>query len=282
MAGRPGDTRAREILRLRGTTWNEERDVLAAEEPLEIRLIWDEAGETKRKSISVTMRTPGSDFELAAGFLFGESILANREDVLDVAYCADEDEEQTYNIVTVTLRPGLQPDLERLERNFFTTSSCGVCGKASLEALEVAGCEVLAPGFTIAAATVQGMPGRLREAQRVFESTGGLHAAGLFATDGQLVAVREDVGRHNALDKLIGEQFLARQTPLSDYALMLSGRASFELLQKALVAGIPVVCAVGAPSSLAVELAESFGITLAGFVRADGFNVYCGRERLTL
>ena len=278
---RPAATESRVIERLRAGRWTRDEDLLASEEPMEIRLLWDEEGMPARKSISVTMRTPGNDFELAAGFLAGESIIASRDDVVDIAYCTDEAEEQAYNIVTVTLRPGPKPDLDRLERNFFTTSSCGVCGKASLEALEVSGCHMVGPGFQIAVDVVQRLPGRLREAQRVFDSTGGLHAAGLFTRDGELVSLREDVGRHNAVDKLIGERILAGAMPLSDYALMLSGRASFELLQKALVARIPVVCAVGAPSSLAVKLADAFGVTLAGFVRADGFNVYAGRERIT-
>jgi len=258
----------------------EEEDVLAAEEPLEIRLIWDEGGQALRKSIAVTMRTPGSDFELAAGFLYGEGILSNREDVADVSYCMDEDEEQAFNIVTVTLRPGLEFDIARLERNFYTTSSCGICGKAALESLEVQGCQVLPDGFRVAADVVCGLPEALRSAQAVFRKTGGLHASGLFDREGTLLALQEDVGRHNALDKLIGGQFLAGKLPLEDRVVMLSGRASFELLQKALVARISVVAAVGAPSSLAAELAEAYNITLAGFVRADGFNVYAAPQRI--
>ncbi len=226
------------------------------------------------------MRTPGDDFALAAGFLFAEGVIHGRDDVVDISYCKDEDEEQRRNIVTVTLRPGLALDSARLERNFFTTSSCGVCGKATLDALEVEGCRAIEPGFTVSARILCSLPAKLRDAQAVFETTGGLHAAGLFDADGALIALNEDVGRHNAADKLFGGQLLAGATPLSESVLMLSGRASFELLQKALVSGVPVVASVGAPSSLAVELAESFNIALAGFVRPGGLNVYTGGERI--
>ena len=268
------------VKRLRAGAWSQDDDVLAAEEPLEIRLLWEEDGAIVRKAMAVTMRTPGDDFELAAGFLFGEGIIAGQEDVVDVSYCTDEDEEQRLNIVNVTLRPGLTFDASRLERNFYTTSSCGVCGKAALDALEVQGCAILPHGPRISAEMICSLPGKLREAQAVFERTGGLHASGLFARDGRLVSLREDVGRHNAFDKLVGERVLSGETPLHDYIVMLSGRASFELLQKALVARIPIVAAVGAPSSLAVELAQSFNITLCGFVKADGLNVYTGQERI--
>jgi FdhD protein len=269
------------VRRLRTGIWAQADDVLAAEEPLEIRLIWKEGRRTVTKSIAVTMRTPGNDFELAAGFLHGEGIIPNRDDVADVSYCTDEDEDQAFNIVTVTLRPGLVFDASRLERNFYTTSSCGVCGKAALESLEVQGCDVVPSGFEVPSDIVCGLPEKLRGAQAVFERTGGLHAAGLFDREGRLLSLQEDVGRHNAVDKLIGERFLADVLPLSDSILMLSGRASFELLQKALVARIPVVAAVGAPSSLAVQLAESFNITLCGFVKADSLNVYSAPERVT-
>ena len=270
----------RTVRRLRGGAWSLQDDVVAAEEPLEIRLLWAASGGIVRKAIAITMRTPGDDFELAAGFLYGEGIIAGQQDVVDVSYCTDEDEEQRLNIVNVTLRPGLSFDMSKLERNFYTTSSCGVCGKAALDALEVQGCAVLPDGPAVAAATICGLPGKLRQAQAVFDRTGGLHASGLFTPDGTLVSLREDVGRHNAFDKLVGEQFLAGRTPLDGHVVMLSGRASFELLQKALVARIPIVAAVGAPSSLAVELAESFNITLCGFVKADGLNVYTGGERI--
>jgi FdhD protein len=214
------------------------------------------------------------------GFLFGESIISGRDDVLDVSYCTDEDEPQRMNIVNVTVRPGVTFDAERVERNFYTTSSCGICGKAALESLEIHGCSVLPDGFTVPASVIQALPGRLRGEQAVFDRTGGLHAAGLFDHAGILRQLREDVGRHNALDKVVGAELQAGNVPLSDSVLMLSGRASFELLQKALAAGIPVVAAVGAPSSLAAELAESFNITLCGFVRDDGFNVYSAPGRI--
>jgi FdhD protein len=268
------------VRRLRAGSWRQDDDMLAAEEPLEIRLIWKDGRKTVTRGIAVTMRTPGNDFELAAGFLYGEGILGGREDVADISYCMDEDEDQAFNIVTVTLRPRLVFDASRLERNFYTTSSCGVCGKAALESLEVQGCDIVPAGFEVAADVVCALPAKLREAQAVFEQTGGLHAAGLFDREGNLLALQEDVGRHNAVDKLIGGRFLAGELPLADSILMLSGRASFELLQKALVARIPVVAAVGAPSSLAVELAESFNITLCGFVKADSLNVYSAPQRI--
>jgi FdhD protein len=271
----------RTVQRLRGGAWTRDDDVLAAEEPLEIRLIWKEGRKTDTRDIAVTMRTPGNDFELAVGFLHGEGILASRADVADVSYCTDEDEEQAFNIVTVTLRPGLEFDPSRLERNFYTTSSCGVCGKAALESLEVQGCDIVPSGFEVSAGVICSLPAKLRSAQSVFEQTGGLHAAGLFDRAGNLLSLQEDVGRHNAVDKLIGERFLADSLPLSDSILMLSGRASFELLQKALVARVPVVAAVGAPSSLAAELADEFNITLCGFVRPDSMNVYSVPQRIT-
>jgi FdhD protein len=216
------------------------------------------------------MRTPGDDYELAAGFLFGEGIIHQHSDIHQISYCVGPRKElQEYNLVSVHLNPGCNFDAKRLTRNFYTTSSCGVCGKSSIDALRV---QVSArPTFTappIAPSILYALSGKLRERQRVFEKTGGLHAAGLFDPAGNLLSLREDVGRHNATDKLIGEQFLAGKTPLSNTILVLSGRASFELVQKALVAGIPVMAAVGAPSSLAVELAKEFGMTLLGFLRA--------------
>ena len=282
MVNRQANQISRTVLKLRGGSAEERADVVAAEEPLEIRLQWQDSSGLHTKSIAITMRTPGDDFELAAGFLYGEGILESRDDVADVAYCLDADieEEQRQNIVTVTLRPGLDFDLSRLERNFYTTSSCGVCGKATLEALEVQGCDILGPGLEVPFATICALPQTLRKAQEVFETTGGLHAAGLFTPEGKLVALEEDVGRHNAMDKLVGTQFFENALPLEGHVLLLSGRCSFELVQKALRARIPVIASVGAPSSLAVDVAESFGITLCGFVRPDGFNVYTGAARI--
>jgi len=265
------------IARVRGDASRDVRDVVAVEEPMEIRLSVPGRGEHQ---VAVTMRTPGDDFLLAAGFLFGEGLIATRDDVVDLRYCADV-EPQEYNIVTVYLAPAAAFDPDSLTRNFYTTSSCGVCGKASLEAVEVRGCAPLPAGTPVVSGdVVRALPGILRERQRVFERTGGLHAAGLFRPDGELVSLREDVGRHNAVDKIIGECFLEGRLPLSDRVLAVSGRASFEIVQKALAAAIPIVVAVGAPSSLAVDLAREFEMTLVGFTKADGYNIYTGRERL--
>ena len=253
-------------------------DTLATEEPMEIRLL---SGETKQ-TVAVTMRTPGADFELAAGFLYGEGIVSSPEDILKISYCvdADLDAEQQYNIVNVELRDGRGYDLRPLERHFYTTSACGVCGKASLEQLELRGCPVTPAGPEVAAEVIYSLPSKLREAQGLFEATGGLHAAALFDAEGNLVALKEDVGRHNATDKLIGWALLEGGVPLNNHIVMVSGRSSFEILQKCLVAGVPVVCAISAPSSLAVEVAQQFGITLVGFLRGNRFNVYSGYERI--
>ena len=269
------------VRRLRDGKWAQHEDVLAAEEPLETRLIWKDGRKTVTKSIAITMRTPGHDFELATGFLYGEGIISSRDDVADVSYCTDEDEDQAFNIVTVTLRPGLVFDASRLERNFYTTSCCGVCGKAALDALEVQGCNVLPDGLTVAAATCL-RPAReaARRPRRYSSAPAACTPPACSTATATLLSLQEDVGRHNAVDKLIGERFLADALPLTDSILMLSGRASFELLQKALVARIPVVAAVGAPSSLAVQLAESFNITLCGFVKADALNVYSAPQRV--
>ncbi|HEY9667507.1 MAG TPA: formate dehydrogenase accessory sulfurtransferase FdhD [Coleofasciculaceae cyanobacterium] len=253
-------------------------DQLATEEPLEIRLV------SPQKTVAITMRTPGADFELAAGFLYSEGVVKNREDIERISYCVDAtvDKEQRYNIVNVKLREGLSVDLQPLERHFFTTSACGVCGKTSLEALRSRGCSVIPKGTEVAVEVIYSLSEQLRSSQRVFSSTGGLHAAALFDSQGQLLAVREDVGRHNALDKLVGSALLSGELPFSDRIVMVSGRSSFEILQKCLMAGVPIICAVSAPSSLAVELAREFGITLVGFLRGERFNVYAGKERLRI
>jgi FdhD protein len=253
-------------------------DQLATEEPLEIRLV------SPQKTVAVTMRTPGADFELAAGFLYSEGVVNSREDIERISYCVDPDVdgEQRYNIVNVKLREGLSLDLQPLERHFFTTSACGVCGKANLEALRLRGCPVIAEGPEVPVELIYSLPEQLRKAQRVFSTTGGLHAAALFDAKGQLLSVREDIGRHNALDKLVGSALLSDQLPLNNHIVMVSGRSSFEILQKCLAAGVPIVCAVSAPSSLAVALAREFGITLVGFLRGERFNVYAGSERLAI
>ena len=253
---------------------SERPDTLATEEPLEVRVTGPD-GSTQQ--VAVTMRTPGGDFELAAGFLFTEGLIG-AGDIQRVAYCDDlEDDEQRYNVVTVTLTRAFDP--EKLRRNFYATSSCGVCGKAALADIEVR-CDPVAPGPTVAAETIATLPDKLREAQNVFERTGGLHAAGLFTPEGKLVTLREDVGRHNAVDKVIGEQLMLDRVPLGDHILQVSGRASFEITQKAAVAGVPIVSAVSAPSSLAVEAAERFGMTLVGFVRDGRCNIYTHPERI--
>ena len=253
-------------------------DHLATEEPLEIRL--QARGETE--TVAVTMRTPGHDFELAAGFLHNEGIISELALVREISYCvdADIDAAQRYNIVNVGLRVSRLPELARLERHFYTTSACGVCGKASLAAIEMRDCPALPTGPRFAAPLLTGLPERLRAAQGLFEATGGLHAAGLFDASGTLLCLREDVGRHNAVDKLIGWAFMQRKLPLHGCILLVSGRASFEILQKSTVAGVPVVCAVSAPSNLAVEVARRFGVTLVGFLRGERFNVYAGAERI--
>jgi FdhD protein len=241
------------------------QDLLAVEEPLEFRL--------GGKTISITMRTPGHDPELAAGFLFTEGIVQGPHQIRDI--------QASKNSITVLLNPDVEIDFERLQRNFYTTSSCGVCGKASIEALRIQGCPVLPrSSAAVEAAVIHHLPQAQRDEQAVFERTGGLHAAALFDFQGNLILLREDVGRHNAVDKLIGAELLAGRTPLCDKLLLVSGRASFELTQKALMAGIPILAAVGAPSSLAVETAQRFNMTLLGFVRDGRFNIYSGASRI--
>jgi FdhD protein len=267
----------RPVLHIADGTSRRRPDALAAEEPLELRV--DGA------SLAVTMRTPGHDVELAHGFLLTEGVIGAREDVSTARYCdsVDDSGRNTYNVLDVALAPCVPPPDDSVERRFYTTSSCGVCGKASLDAVRTK--TRFAPGddpVTVSAEVLFGLPDALRAAQAVFETTGGLHAAGLFRADGTLVVVREDVGRHNAVDKVIGHALLADAIPAAGSVLMVSGRASFELTQKAVMAGIPVLAAVSAPSSLAVELAREVGITLVGFLRGDGCNVYTRPERLVL
>lgn len=251
-------------------------DRLTAEEPLEIRLVEPE------ETIAVTMRTPGADFDLVAGFLFNEGIIGDRSDIQQMSYCVDLeiDGAQRQNIVNVALKAELRPDLHRLERHFFTNSACGVCGKANIEALQIRGFSPLGLGLQVGAEVIYSLPERLRAAQNIFKSTGGLHAAAIFDSKGELWKLREDVGRHNALDKLIGSALLAGELPLGNNIVMVSGRSSYEILQKCLVAGAPIICAVSAPSSLAVSLAREFNITLIGFLRGNKFNVYSGIERI--
>ncbi|MBT2530289.1 formate dehydrogenase accessory sulfurtransferase FdhD [Streptomyces sp. ISL-99] len=271
-------TERRRVIRVRDGVVSARPDTLVAEEPLEIRL--------NGKPLAITMRTPGDDFALAAGFLVSEGVLAAADDVQSIVYCAGakEDGSNTYNVVDVKLAPGVPvPDIT-LERNVYTTSSCGLCGKASLDAVRTAARFPIAdtPPVRLTPELLAGLPDRLRAAQQVFDRTGGLHAAALFSEAGELLDVREDVGRHNAVDKLVGRALRDGRLPLARAVLLVSGRASFELAQKAVMAGIPVLAAVSAPSSLAVDLAAETGLTLVGFLRGPNMNVYAGDERIAL
>ena len=270
------------INRIRGCSCTTEPDWLAVEEPLEIRLGTIAEGRRTHKSISITMRTPGDDFELAAGFLFTEGILDGREQIEQIRHCGPPvGAKSIRNVVRIDLRPGVKIDFQRLERHFYTSSSCGVCGKSSIEALQIGTSSSLPlHGPVVASEVIHQLANALRDSQDLFARTGGLHAAALFDASGTLQDLREDVGRHNAVDKLLGAQFLNQRAPLHDRLMLVSGRASFELVQKALVAGIPILAAVGAPSSLAVELASAYGMTLVGFVREHRFNIYTGAARI--
>jgi FdhD protein len=250
------------------------QDYLVGEEPLEIRV--------GKLPLSVTMRTPGQDFELAAGFLFTEGLIQGREQIAAICYAEGCKETERGNIVQIELQPGISLDLERTQRNFFAASSCGICGKASIDSVRLRGIPPPNPGLRLDPEVLCSLPNSLRDAQAIFGRTGGLHAAGLFSTRGELVAQREDVGRHNAVDKIVGWALLEARLPLSEYVLMVSGRGGFEIVQKAAVAGVPVVDSVSAPSSLAVRLGRELGMTLVGFLRGKRFVVYAGEERLHL
>lgn len=279
----PGASLAIDVSKVQGERRFDAADSVAVEEPLEIQLCWPGAGGSAAKSISVTMRTPGDDTALALGFLLTEGIITGREQVAGVTHCGPEAEDTgSRNVVRVELATGVEVDMERLQRHFYTTSSCGVCGKASLDALRVAGQRSLAAVRTrFSGDVLVAMPGQLRERQEVFSKTGGLHAAAVFTPDGEIKLVREDVGRHNAVDKVVGALLDRAELPANGMGLLVSGRASFELMQKALVAGLPLLAAVGAPSSLAVKLANEFDMTLIGFLRGGNFNIYAGAGRLT-
>ncbi|MBT8137148.1 MAG: formate dehydrogenase accessory sulfurtransferase FdhD [Gammaproteobacteria bacterium] len=257
-------------------------DAVAVEEPLEIRLGYsDDAGRTAR-SISITMRTPGNDIELALGFLYGEGIINDAAAVNSAEHCGPPAPDSgLHNIVRVELADGENPDIARLERHFYSTSSCGVCGKSSLAALSLDGSVTLEKdACRFSAGSLTQLPAKLRAQQATFAATGGLHAAALFDLSGEIQLVREDVGRHNAVDKVVGSLLQARRLPAVGHGLLVSGRASFELMQKALRAGIPLLAAVGAPSSLAVSLAAEYGMTLVGFLRDGRFNIYSGERRV--
>ncbi|OAH15395.1 formate dehydrogenase accessory sulfurtransferase FdhD [Streptomyces jeddahensis] len=276
-------TERRRVIRIRDGAVSTRPDTLVAEEPLEIRL--------NGKPLAITMRTPGDDFALAAGFLVSEGVLGTTAELQNIVYCAGatQDGSNTYNVVDVKLAPGVAvPDIT-LERNVYTTSSCGLCGKASLDAVRTTARWPIddagdsgAPPVRLEPELLASLPDRLRAAQRVFDRTGGLHAAALFTEDGELLDIREDVGRHNAVDKLVGRALQNGGLPLSRTILLVSGRASFELAQKAVMAGIPVLAAVSAPSSLAVDLAAETGLTLVGFLRGSSMNVYAGEHRIAL
>jgi FdhD protein len=282
------------VERVTGQTSQSLMDSVAIEEPLEIQLAYGPLHSRQTRSISVTMRTPGNDFDLAAGFLMTEGVIQDANDIQQITYGGDSFSQDVpppqgmdalnlssgQNIVRVALAADVEVNLGSLQRNFYTTSSCGICGKASLLALRTVCPPRVANNFRVDAQLLHRLPERLRASQGVFDRTGGLHGAGLFDSAGNLLALREDVGRHNAVDKLIGAEFLADRTPVRDRLLLLSGRASFELLQKALMAGFPMVVAVGAPSSLAVKVAKEFNITLVGFLREDHFNIYHGSENI--
>ena len=276
---RPGRSVEADVLALEGSVRTRKRDDVVGEEPLELRLV--AGGQTR--TLAVTMRTPGNDFELAAGFVYGENIVARRDEIAELTYCIDPaiDSEQRYNIVNVELLAAARPrDLARFERHFTMSSSCGVCGRAQLDSLRELGAAPIEDAVRLEARLLYGLPERMRKAQRVFATTGGLHAAALFDVNGESIAVREDIGRHNAVDKVVGWALLNARLPLRNCALVVSGRASYEILQKAVMARVPIVASVSAPSSLAIELAREFNVTLAGFVRDDRANLYAAPERI--
>jgi FdhD protein len=248
----------------------EDTDVLAVEEPLEIRVAWEAGGEAREKNIAVTMRTPGDDADLASGFLFTEGLIRSHEEIDSIRHWGSP------NIIRLSLHRGAKLDVSKLDRHFYTTSSCGVCGKTSIDALRVAA-TILPAGPSFSGEVIHRLPSVLQEHQTAFRATGGIHGAAIFDYDGTLLRAREDIGRHNAVDKVIGSLFREGATPLSGKILMVSSRASFELVQKAIVAGIPLLASVGAPSSLAVDLAREFNLTLLGFVRDGRFNIYAGQ-----
>jgi FdhD protein len=256
------------------------RDTLATEEPLAIRV---QSGSDVR-DVAITMRTPGADFELAAGFLFSEGIVRDRYDIEQLSYCVGDGGvgEQEYNVISVNLRSHAPGIAGIGERPFVMSSACGICGQANLDALSDKGLTKIPPGFRVAASVLSGLPERVRKRQKLFEATGGLHAAALCTPAGEVLAVREDVGRHNAVDKVIGWAMLEGKLPLRNAVMVVSGRAGFEITQKCLAAGVPVLAAVSAPSSLAVDAALEFGMTLVGFVRGERFNVYSGMERIVV
>ena len=270
------------ISEIRGQSLQSRQDQVAVEEPLEIRLGYETPDGRTESSISITMRTPGHDAELATGFLFTESIIRESDDIAFVKPCGPPAPDSgNTNVVRVELESGVDVDLDRLERHFYTTSSCGVCGKTSIDALRVSGAKDPASDNTrFDRKILTALPDTLRAAQRIFDETGGLHAAAAFSTAGEIVVIHEDVGRHNAVDKVVGTLLSEGMLPANDLGLLVSGRASFELMQKTVMAGMPLLAAISAPSSLAVDLAREFNITLVGFLRGNTFNIYSAEERI--
>ena len=278
----PGNSATITISEVRGAARRSRDDQVAVEEPLEIRLGYETAAGRSESSISITMRTPGNDAELATGFLFTEAIIRGQADIAFVKPCGPAAADSgNHNVIRVELESGVDVDLDRLQRHFYTSSSCGVCGKTSLEALRISGASRRPVNDTrFSKEVLTSLPGKLRAAQKTFDETGGLHAAAAFSPDGELLVIHEDVGRHNAVDKVVGTLLSSNLLPANDLGLLVSGRASFELMQKALMAGMPILAAVSAPSSLAVDLAREFDVTLVGFLRGDDFNIYAAEERV--
>lgn len=258
-------------------------DVIAVEEPLEINLRYGSATNRKQQNLAVTMRTPGSDEALALGFLFSEGLISQMSDMMQITRLPQKKQHYEENTILVELAHSVPVDFERLSRHFYTSSSCGVCGKTSIEMVQSTIYHFSRPGYPkVGKAVLYSLPETLRKAQSVFDSTGSIHAAGLFSSTGELLFLKEDVGRHNALDKLLGTALLRGLIPLKEHILLLSGRISFELVQKALMAGVPIIAAVGAPSTLAISMADTYGASLIGFLKKNKFNVYCGKDRIIL
>jgi FdhD protein len=256
-------------------------DFVAIEEPLEIQICSERSHHSAAKSLSITMRTPGHDHDLAVGFLFTESIIKKESDIQSIESVGEVGQiNGEQNTVRVTLDKSVDLEMDKLTRHFYTTSSCGVCGKSSIEALENEGCKVNTSKFSITKSELLGLPQKLRDTQISFDKTGGLHAAGIFSSDGEIMLAREDVGRHNAVDKVIGSLYRENKLPANNLGLIVSGRTSFELMQKTIVAGIPLIVAISAPSSLAINLAKEYDVTLVGFLRGESFNIYSGKQRI--
>ncbi len=270
-----------ELIKVEGNKSSLESDLVAVEEPLEIRLNYGPTTKRKQTSLAITMRTPGHDFELVSGFLFNEGIIQSYDQIKEIKYCRElKDPLESENVVIVYLDTAVKINMDRFTRHFYISSSCGVCGKTSIESLGEFECQILNDASRlINVSTIQNLHKRINSQQTLFKHTGGLHAAALFEPGGELIRIREDIGRHNAVDKLIGASLYRQNIPLSDKIILVSGRAGFELVQKSLMAGIPVMVAIGAPSSLALDLARHYNMTLVGFSKEDRFNIYCGSQR---